>query len=301
MSRRNCSIAAITAAASSGEALEPCSSRRGRRFTREVSHPPLVARRAVAAAPGRFAPPASRWRCAAPQAARQVGSVASPGAGRLDVPARSRTRHRAPRATSVSVPSSRRGRSRAACAPQRRGGRRRLARRTLASPPRSGSASRSVSASPGGPVSAARPCRASRGRLVAARDREVEEAPVGGPAVRSGRGPPSGSQRRLGCRSSARAGAAEHGLAAARLRHSASARELGVGGGAARRCRARARRSRRPVSAAADSRLLRSSGAADPPHGLPPSESSRRDCGRLGRARARSGRRARVVDSFSCV
>ena len=33
VSRRNCSIAAITAAASSGEALEPCSSRRGRRFT----------------------------------------------------------------------------------------------------------------------------------------------------------------------------------------------------------------------------------------------------------------------------
>src|SRR5215207_9014647 len=33
VSRRNFSIAAITAAASSGEALEPWSSRRGRRFT----------------------------------------------------------------------------------------------------------------------------------------------------------------------------------------------------------------------------------------------------------------------------
>jgi hypothetical protein len=29
----NCSIAAITAAASSGEALEPCNTRCGRRFT----------------------------------------------------------------------------------------------------------------------------------------------------------------------------------------------------------------------------------------------------------------------------
>ena len=39
VSRRNCSIAAITAAASSGEALLPCSSRRGRRFIRRAYRP----------------------------------------------------------------------------------------------------------------------------------------------------------------------------------------------------------------------------------------------------------------------
>ena len=41
VSRRNCSIAAITAAASSGDALEPCSSRRGRRFMARRSLSPL--------------------------------------------------------------------------------------------------------------------------------------------------------------------------------------------------------------------------------------------------------------------
>jgi hypothetical protein len=39
VSRRNCSTAAITAAASSAEAADPCNSRRGRRFTPQTLAP----------------------------------------------------------------------------------------------------------------------------------------------------------------------------------------------------------------------------------------------------------------------